>query len=309
MKGLKIIITFFLTVVLISACRDDALSPVPFDEVTTSYGGYVKQIEVVDGVYHLDDLAGSSFKLKVQIFDAKNGANFESLDIYASLEDNSPKNGTINPDETKVISFPASQFTPDATTGLPALELVIPASMAISALGITADQVGGADVFNFRQVLNMKDGNSYTTTNTGLDVLAGPFYSAPFTNGVAVVCPSSIEGTYSVVSSGVDQIDGTAHDGITATVTLTHTSPGSTDYNVDDMSAGVFAALYEGPYGAPHTVPYIMSDACGKLIILAGDDGFGDVFSGSGTVNDDGTLTVTWKTNYGDKWTATYTKN
>jgi hypothetical protein len=308
MKALKIIVTFILSVALISACRDDALSPVPFDEVTTSYGGYVKQIEVVDGVYHLDDLAGSSFKLKVQIYDAKNGANFESLDIYASLEDNSPKNGTINPDEAKVISFPASQFTPDATTGLPSLELVIPATTAISALGITADQVGGSDVFNFRQVLNLKDGHSYTTTNTGLDVLAGPFYSAPFTNGVAVVCPSTIEGTYSVVSSGVDQISGAPHDGITATVTLTHTSPGSTSYDVDDMSAGVFAELYVS-YGSPDKVAYVMSEACGKLIIEAGDDGWGDIFSGSGTVNDDGTLTVNWKTNYGDKWTAIYTKN
>jgi hypothetical protein len=310
MRRLKILFTFILSIALISSCKDDSLSPVPFKQVTTTYGGYVKELEISSATYHIEDLANSSFKITVEVYDGKHGDNFESLDIYATLEDNSPKNGTVEPAEAKVMSFPASQFTIDATSGYPTLELSIPATTAIAALGLTEAQVGGADVFNFRQVLNMKDGNSYTTTNTGLDILAGPFYKSPFTNGCSVVCPSTIEGTYNVVSNGVDQIDGSAHSNITATVTLTHTSPGSTSYDVDDMSAGVFKAVYYpvASYGAPEYVPYVMSEACGKLIILAGDDGWGDVFSGSGTVNDDGTLTIHWITNYGDDWTATYTK-
>jgi len=307
MKQLKIVLAFILAIGFISSCKDDSLSPVPFESVTTTYGGYVKELDIISDTYKIEDLAGSSFVMKVEIYDGLHGANFESLDIYATYKDNSPNNGTVKPDEAKVISFPASQFTIDEKSGNPVLELVIPATTAIAALGLTEAEVGGSDVFNFRQVLNMKDGNSYSVANTGLDVLAGPFYQSPFTNGVAVVCPSFLEGTYDVVSSGTDQIDGTYHTDIMAEVTLAYTSPGSTSYDVDDMSAGVFGELYVD-YGAPATVPYVMSEACGKLIILAGDDGWGDVFSGDGTVNGNGTLTVHWTTNYGDNWTATYTK-
>jgi len=310
MRQLKILLAFVLSIGLISSCKDDSLSPVPFTEVTTTFGGYVKELEISSATYHIEDLANSNFIMTVEVYDGKKGDNFESLDIYASYKDNSPKNGTVKPAEAKVISFPASQFTIDATSGYPVLQLKIPAPTAIAALGLTEAQVGGGDVFNFRQVLNMKDGNSYSVANTGLDILAGPFYQSPFTNGCSVVCPSTLEGTYDVMSEGVDQIDGTFHSGITAVVTLSHTSPGSTDYDVDDMSGGVFRAIYHPvvKYGAPETVPYVMSDACGNLIILAGDDGWGDVFSGSGTVNDDGTLTINWVTNYGDDWTCTYTK-
>ncbi len=41
MRHIKPILTFVLAVAVISACRDNSLSPVPFDTVVTSNGGYI----------------------------------------------------------------------------------------------------------------------------------------------------------------------------------------------------------------------------------------------------------------------------
>jgi len=198
MKGLKILLSFITSVTLISACRDDKLSPVPFDEVTTSYGAYVQELEVSSDSYDLFNLDNATFKTKLQIYDTQNGANFAGLDIYASFTDNSPDNDTVDVSEVKLLSFDASKFSADSKNGRPTMDLTIPATQAMAALGITADQLAGGDSFNFRQVLNLKDGRAYTTTNTGLDVLAGPFYSSPFVNSVNIVCnfPDSFAGKY-----------------------------------------------------------------------------------------------------------------
>src|SRR5579859_1564389 len=180
MKQLKSILTFVLAVVAISACRDNSLSPVPFDTVVSTNGGYIITVSTPSATYNFYDLAHSTYTVNVQVYDSRGGNEFQSVDIYASYKDNTPGNGTWNPAETKVMSIPASGFTKDATSGNPAASINIPAETAITAMGGTDANVSGSDVFNFRQVLVMKDGSTYTNTNTDINILAGAAYNAPF---------------------------------------------------------------------------------------------------------------------------------
>lgn len=89
------------------------------------------------------------------------------------------------------------------------------------------------------------------------------------------------------------------------------------------MSSGVFNGIYyqHAAWGAPQFVEYTISDACGSIDIPAGDDGWGDIFSGSASVTQgtdggvvyggvSGKIVIKgkWKTNYGDNWTFTWTQ-
>ncbi len=346
MRKIKYIATFILAVAAISACRDNSLSPVPFDTVVNTNGGYIITKSTPSATFLITDLANSKYSVVLEVYDARNGTAFASVDMYVSLTDNSPANGTWNPNEAKVGSFPASAFSP-AASGNPGITINIKAEDAIAALGGTDANVGGADVFNFRQVLVMKDGREYSVSNTNINIRAGAHYSAPFLGTCAVVCPSSLAGTYTTYVTGTDQILGdawtfqtgdqvgnlatypggtwslNAHPGTIGTITLTNTAPGSTTYTVSDISSGVFDGIYyqHAAWGAPQFVQYTISDACGSISIPAGDDGWGDILSGSATVTQgtDGGVVYggvsgkiiiqgTWKTNSGDNWKFTWTQ-
>lgn len=349
MRQIKPILTFVLAVMVISACRDNSLSPVPFDTVVTSNGGYIITVATPSPNYDVTNLASAVYSVSIQVYDSRKGQAFQSVDIMASYKDNTPSNGTWNPAEAKVTSVPASSFTVDATSGNPATIINIKAEDAIAALGGTDANVSGSDAFIFRQVLVMKDGSTYSVANTDINILAGAYYKAPFTGTCPLVCPSTLEGTYTTTVTGTDQIYGdylwtfstgdpvgnfatypghpatslNAHPGTVGTITLTHTAPGSVTYNVSDVSSGVFNGIYyqHTAWGAPQFVPYVISDACGAIDIPAGDDGWGDIFSGSANVTQGtnggivygsvaGKIVIKgkWVTNYGDSWNFTWTQ-
>lgn len=348
MRHIKSILTFVLTVAAISACRDNSLSPVPFDTVVNSNGGYIITVATPSPNYDVTNLANAVYSVSIQVYDSRKGEAFQSVDIMASYKDNTPGNGTWNPAEVKVASIPAASFTVDDKSGNPATTISIKAEDAIAALGGTDANVSGSDAFIYRQVLVMKDGATYSVANTDINILAGAYYQAPFTGTCPLVCPSTLEGTYTTTVSGTDQLYGdyawvfntgdpvgnmatypghtlslNAHPGTVGTITITHTAAGSVSYNVSDVSSGVFNGIYyqHAAYGAPQFVPYVISDACGSIDIPAGDDGWGDTLSGSATVvqgtnggivygGTPGKIVIKgkWVTNSGDSWNFTWTQ-
>ncbi len=352
MRHIKFILTFVLAVAVMSACRDNSLSPVPFNTVVTTNGGYIITKSTPSANYDVTNLAAAVYTVNIQVYDSRDGKAFQEVDIMASYKDNTPGNGTWNPTEAKVLSMPAASFTNDATSGYPAATLNIKAEDAIAALGGTDANVSGSDAFIFRQVLVMKNGDTFSVGNTDLNITAGAYYKAPFTATCPLVCPSSLDGTYTTSVTGTDQIYGdytwtfvtgqsvgglngspttfpghsttiNSHPTTLGTITIAATAPGAVTYNVSDVSSGVFDAIYyqHGSWGAPQFVPYVISDACGKINIPAGADGWGDILSGSATVTQGtdggivyggtpGKLVITgkWVTNYGDNWTFTWTQ-
>jgi hypothetical protein len=116
---------------------------------------------------------------------------------------------------------------------------------------------------------------------------------------VDVLCASDLTGIYTAVSSGSIGTD------YPYEVTITE---GGTNgvYTFSDITGG----LYVDGYGASDQ-PAEVVDNCGVLILDNQPDTVygGDFFDGAGTVNTDGTLTLTWSNGYGDFGTSVFTKN
>ena len=124
---------------------------------------------------------------------------------------------------------------------------------------------------------------------------------------IAVSCSSDIAGTYSSTMSGnigdgTGGVSGTYTD-LAATVVLTADEDTPGVYDIDDMSFGVYPTSY-----TTDPPPGKIQDVCETLGDLNGADGSGVPFDISGTVNGDGTITISWSNTNGDSGTGTLTK-
>jgi|GEM_PF-2298346 len=115
-----------------------------------------------------------------------------------------------------------------------------------------------------------------------------------------VDCASDLTGTYSTLT------DGTSGTAFPYTVTITESATVNGEYTFSDITGGLYAIGYSAA-----DQPAIVNDNCGVLSLVDQPDTvFGnDLFNGTGTVNADGTLTLTWSNGFGDFGTTTFTKN
>ncbi len=127
------------------------------------------------------------------------------------------------------------------------------------------------------------------------------------THTMEISCSSDLAGTYSTLMSG-DAGDGmggsqATYNNLPSTVIITTTSVDGT-YSIDDMSFG----LYPLGYSDPILPNGRLQDVCGRISDLGDTDRFGDAFTITGTVNGDGTISISWSNNYGDTGTGVLTK-
>lgn len=122
---------------------------------------------------------------------------------------------------------------------------------------------------------------------------------------VDVLCPakSDAAGAYNTDADGGfgDGAGGSApYTGLAATVTITKLGTGQ--YSIDDMSFGLY------PIGYGDTAPSGTVTICGSSISDNGDtDQYGDPFTITGTLNDNGTINLEWSNTWGDSGVVTLT--
>ena len=106
-------------------------------------------------------------------------------------------------------------------------------------------------------------------------------------------CPSELTGTWDADTSGDAYV-----------VTITETASNGL-YDLSDITFG----LYANGYGSSDN-PVQFVDACGVISVTDQDDVVygGDVFNATGTVNADGTISITWANGFGDSGVTTLTK-
>jgi len=133
-------------------------------------------------------------------------------------------------------------------------------------------------------------------TDTG-GIKLSPRYNT-VTHRLRSSCPSDLVGTYNTVNVGTG---GT----INSQVEITRVA-GTTDrYLLSDITGGVYR-LYYGDDDNPGEIV----DFCNTLSltdqpdVVYGDD----LFNGTGTVNPDGTMTLSWSNGYGDYGVTTFTR-
>lgn len=282
MRYNKVIMGFAMSLLLATSCSDEEKLPIDFDAVTGTNGAYMRVISIPSGSFNPFDMAGSEFVIELESFDNSGGNQLKEYRFYVDFVDNTTEVDTLETDEVLVKTIPASQFTVNATSGLPRTTVTITATESLAALGLTEADVAPLDQFVFRQELEMVDGRVYDADNTSGDITGGAFFSTPFNTVVPLVCPvtsSLFKGDFNVTYSGNSEF------GVPIFAeTTVKLAAGAQPYERR------FTAQYLGDLdGGFPTATYTLQFICGQVFVVAQATGLGcgggSIVLGTGAVS------------------------
>jgi hypothetical protein len=246
---------------------------------------------------------------------------------YVEFEDGRLPNGRtvsfvrLGEDQTDVVELQVNRVSTNSSSPITVNVSVDPASTAIAGVHyefngqpvtipageflasvpvtVLTGNIDPSETPNLILKMTTADG-AEISTNYGDVVLA-----------IRVICASELAGTYKVFWERLQTGDG--EGGPDQTVTnyvisaadkVVLTKAGTGVFQVNDMSFGLYPGLYgdSAPAGK-------ISDACG---VITGDpanaDRYGDPFTISGQVNEDGTISLSWTNTWGDGGDVILTK-
>lgn len=291
MKNLKIILAFMMLATFIISCDDD---------------GGTSKIDIQEGGV-TNITKNTNFSEIIDLNDIRNGdevqigfdvdvfyGNVVSADVVGFYKTSNDLFGPV----TLVSGI--TQFPTEVTLDQ---DDIIAAFAELNS----RDDIQLADELIVSTRLLLADGseinliNNDGTRNYGSDIHTSAFFNAQVSYPVS--CPSDLGGVYNVVTNG-DNTDGQpAAVNLPYTVTLTDNGGGN--YSISDGVAGVYIFWYS-IYGYTFETPGNFTDVCGSLN-GSWVEGFGCQVDLTGTVNDDGTLTIHWDNCFGDFGDAVYT--
>lgn len=181
MKKFKYIIIAMLAI-LTWSCEDEDKIALQAENLET--GAFLRTIDIISGGYDFLNLDTAEFSVVLEESDATGGDELESMDVYVAYRDG---NGNEDISEVFVKNIPASEFS-EGENGLPRYTLTVTAQEALSALGLPEDELVPGDQFRYRLAVNLTNGQTYTSENSGAN-LTGLFFSSPFRYNVTVGCP------------------------------------------------------------------------------------------------------------------------
>ncbi|MFC3415995.1 hypothetical protein [Algoriphagus hitonicola] len=286
--------------VLFSSCRDFVEPNVPYSEFDT--GAYLRTIDRTSTTFNLFDLQSSNFALTLEAVDAEDGGTVETVEIRVRHRRLIPGVGLeyTPEDDVLVRTLEASDFAPNSESRFLRTSFEIPASEAVSAVGLSFDDIEGGDVFEFRLVLNDRFGRSFSTNNVTTNIAGAPFYASPFQYNVSVVCPSDLGGTYQF--DATETFCGETFSG-EITWTPVESSPGS--YELSDGTFGAWDACYPDSWGSGDVR---INDAC-NILTMTGTDKYGDSYSMTVVSSTPEELTLAWENTFGEFGTVVVYSN
>ncbi len=226
----------------------------------------------------------------------------EQIDLEVSLEENSsaPVQAIIL--EKQLVTSEGNSdvvtqtFDPgaDGTIELSFTTSELFADVPVNGIILDAEDLNPGDRWEFDFKVQMADGR-----------VLSPGRGDGSLN-VSFTCKSDLAGTYSTVTDGGtgDGSGGTASSfsDLAYEVTITEVSAGR--YRLSDITGGLYAVGY-----GDSDNPVEFTDICNQISVNSQPDVVygGDEFNGTGTVNEDGTITITWSNNWGDNGTTVFT--
>lgn len=227
-------------------------------------------------------LRGETSEFTMELSVSENpGVSVDEIIIYGQL------NATVDDELTSSEVVELSRQSSEGEFVISASEVF--SSLPVNGVVLSEDDLAPGDQFIFTYELVLSDGRVLTPAAT---------YAVTFT------CPSDIAGTYSFVSTGFfgDGAGGqtSPYGEFTGEVVLTEDASGI--YTVDDMSFG----LYDQGYGDTSPSGQI-EEVCGSISDRGSTDQYGDPFTINGSLNDDGSIELTWGNTWGDTGTVVLT--
>ncbi len=178
--------SFLCIFLLTTSCEYDK-SPLDEDTVAQNEGAVLTTVSTVGGTINKLNPSESLLENTVLFNDFDENDTIESIDLYVLFADTTPVNNEVlDIDEVFIENVPGSAFTV-GDSGFPEHTYSINAETMLDAVGLTADQIDGGDLFILRYVLNLTDGRSFSADDTGTNVRTTS-HVTPFRYSSVVVC-------------------------------------------------------------------------------------------------------------------------
>ncbi|HAZ24301.1 MAG TPA: hypothetical protein DCY95_06350 [Algoriphagus sp.] len=290
--------------IFLSSCRDFVEPNIPYSDFDTA--AYLRTISRTSTTFNFFDLANSKFALTLEAVDAEDGNTVETVEIRVRHRRLIPGVGLeyTPANDVLVRTLQKSDFAPNSESRFLRVSFEIPASEAISAVGLTPAQIEGADVFEFRLVLNDKFGRRFSSDNVTTNVAGAPFYASPFQYNVSVICPSDLGGTYNFTQTNMQSIYGSCPGTISGTTTFTPIASTPGAYRITDGTFG-FWNCYGDSWGSGNVR---INDACGKLT-MSGSDKYSASYSMTVVSVNAQDLVIQWLNSDGENGLVTIKSN
>jgi len=193
MKNIIKYLVALLMIVSLNSCNsgNNVIDTVLANET----GAILRTINVESNTLN-SSIPSTFWSVTVEEQDAQDGALLKSVDVYVSIRDLSPDNGTTVANDFLVKSFDASVFT-TGPVDLPRATISATFGEAASAMGLSAAQMSPGDLFVFELRLNLTDGRTFGASS-GTGILSGGYFSSPFKYNALLLC-SPEPGDYRVV--------------------------------------------------------------------------------------------------------------
>lgn len=241
---------------LITSCDDDGGKVIDEVFANTTRGAVLRTIES-SGVFDRFDTS-TTFGFTFEEQDYEDGDLLEKVDLYISFEDNTEENGDSTVDEILIQTFLPADFT-DGEFGLPRASYETTLANALSQLGLVEGDFDGGDAIQFRLILTLTDGRSFTNDDS-TGTITGSFFNAPYFYGPVIKCipPSPVPGEYLIE---MEDSWGDGWNGASIDVVIDGVS---SSYTIDDGTAG--SATFTVPEGTTEfTLEFVSGDFDGEV--------------------------------------------
>ncbi|SDT06149.1 hypothetical protein SAMN05192545_2673 [Maribacter dokdonensis] len=249
-----------VSTLLISSCDDgDKVIDTVFDETTR--GAILRTIEA-DGIFDRFDTS-TTYGFTFEEQDYEDGDLLEKVDLYISFEDNTEANGDSTVDEILIETFLPADFT-DGEFGLPRASYETTLANALSQLGLVEGDFDGGDAIQFRLILTLTDGRTFTNDDS-TGTITGSFFNAPYFYAPIIKCipPAPVAGEYTIEmeDSYGDGWNGASIDvvidGVETSYTLDSGAAGSQTFTVPEGTVEFTLAFSSGDWDGEITYEII----------------------------------------------------
>ncbi|MEA1785898.1 hypothetical protein U1E44_07330 [Arenibacter sp. GZD96] len=255
-------------------CENDDAAPNRALAETTN-GAVLRTFEVESGVFNFFDTT-SEFSVTFGEQDAEDGDLMQSVDVFVTLQKRTPA-GSFQDAGSEVLlrTISASEFSIDEF-GLPRTNLTASLDQVLATLGITTNDFVGGDRIQFRLLLNLTDGRTFTVGDAAGNVESSSFFRSPYRYFATVACiplnPVAGEYTFDLLDNFGD-----GWDGAFLTVTIDGVSQ---DITVTTDQGDVAVHVFNVPVGTEEfTIEYTAGSFEGEheyKILLDGEEIFSD---------------------------------
>lgn len=288
----KFLLFFGAILILATSCADDNLAPIATFEASEK-GAYPALISEGVRDINLFDIAGSSYAYTIEFIDLEAGNLVSEYSLQLSYEDGDVSDGDASQGPTEYQAWPASSFETNANGNKGISNITITANEAMAAFGLT--ELGPGDIFRFVGRVTTTSGQSFMASNSSASV-NGAAFRGHFNFNLTAICPSSLEGTYTAITSGFVCPNGAT--GTTNSREVTLSKDGKTAYDVDDFSFGGYDVCYGIDAGRPLGNLRLV-DVCNKISVT-GASQWGEIYTYSNMSVDGNSLFFTWLNDYGE---------